>query len=193
MSVTRFYFAKNVIDRGLRQQIGGMTEMLGRGTTGKGADRPEEGYPQRLFQRQTSRHHLTEKEGDVLAGQRAGVGFLQPAQYLRLAFGSVDVPRFAVFGLDLANLLRATGALVEQPEKFGVENTLPIKSMMTVTKASMTFPNAPPMTTAIARSTTLPEASVTVAFCRITASALRRATSATPSRRTRCASTSATP
>ena len=26
-----------------------------------------------------------------------------------------------------------------QPEKFGVENTLPTKSMMTVTKASMTF------------------------------------------------------
>ena len=113
--------AEDIVDRDLRQQAGRVTEVLGRRRFRKGAERAEKGNSQGLFQRQAGRHDFAEEEGDVFARQRARVGFLQAAQHLRLTFGTVDVPRRAMCGLDLADLLRATGALVEQPQQFAID------------------------------------------------------------------------
>jgi hypothetical protein len=54
-------------------------------------------------------------------GSGPGIGFLQAAQHLGFALGAVDVPGLAVFGLDLADLLRTAGALVEQAQQFTVD------------------------------------------------------------------------
>ncbi len=121
VGVTGLDLAEHIIDCRLRQQARGMTEMLGCRRLREGAERPEEGNAQRFFERQAGRHHLAKEEGDVFAGQRAGIGFLQATQHLGFALRAIDVPGLAVFGLDLADLLRTTRPLVEEPEQFAVD------------------------------------------------------------------------
>ena len=81
----------------------------------------EEGDTERLFERQTGRHHLAEEKGDVLARQGAGIGVLQATKHLRLTFRAVNVPCLAMLGLDLANFLGAARTLVEQAQQFAVD------------------------------------------------------------------------
>lgn len=121
MGVGGFDFAKNVVDRGLRQKPGGMAEMLGGGGFGKGTQGAEEGNAQGLFQRKAGRHDLAEEPGDLLVAQGPGVVALDAPQHLGLPLGTVDVAGLAVAGLDFADLLSAAGALVEQLEKLAVD------------------------------------------------------------------------
>ena len=113
--------AEDIVNRHLRQQAGRVAEMLGRSRFRERPERPEEGHAQRLLQRQAGRHHFTEEEGDVVTVQRARIGILQPAQHLRLALRPVDEAGVTEFGLDLTDLLRTTGTLIEQAQQFTID------------------------------------------------------------------------
>ena len=121
VGVSGLDLAENIVNRNLRQQMRRMAEMFGCGRFGKGAQGAEESNAERLFERQAGRHHFTEKEGDVFVGQGAWIRVLQAAQDLCFALRAVDMPGFAMLGLDLANLLGTLGALVEQAQQFAVD------------------------------------------------------------------------
>ena len=119
--MTGLDLAEHIVDGRLRQQARGMTEMLGCRRLREGAERPEEGDAQRVFQRQAGRHDLAEEEGDALVGQRALVEILDAAQHLGLALRAIHVAGLAVAGLDLAHVLGASGALVEQRQQLCID------------------------------------------------------------------------
>jgi hypothetical protein len=119
--MTGLDFAENIIDRNLGHQTGGVTKMLGYGALREGSQRSKESDAERLFKRQTGRHHFAEKPGHTLARQRPRVALLDPLQDLRLTLGTVNEARLAMTRLDLAHLLSIPRTLVQQLKQLPVE------------------------------------------------------------------------
>jgi hypothetical protein len=85
----------------------------------EGAGRAEHGHTLGRLQVAAGGHDLAPDVADVLALQRALVDRLQVADHLRFALGAIDHRAFCP--LDLTDLARQRGALVEQTEQLLIQ------------------------------------------------------------------------
>ncbi|MCY1294464.1 hypothetical protein D9M70_437600 [compost metagenome] len=112
------YRAEHFVDAGARHAAHFMAEVRIQRLLRERAGRAQESDFQRLLQSAAGGHHLAPDRGHALAQQRARIGALHLADDLQLALGAEH--RRAVLLLDLANLERELGPLVQHGQQFAV-------------------------------------------------------------------------
>src|ERR1700694_232494 len=109
----RLHGAKHLVDRRGRHRFGGEPERLGRGALAECAPRPEVRHRDRALEREAGRHDLAKEERHHFGREWPGIAFLDAAQDLRFALGTVSLAYLE--GADRAGELGAFVDRLQQP------------------------------------------------------------------------------
>jgi hypothetical protein len=121
MGMTGFDFAEDIVDRICGSRRPAWPKCLVAADSEKVPSGPRKAMPSGCSSDRQADITSRKKKVMFSFGKRAGIGVLQAAQHLRLAFRPVDEAGVAEFGLDFADPLGAAGTFVQQAQDVAVD------------------------------------------------------------------------